>query len=86
MLSETALLREKFQVPVLDEPVSTKRQMLSALTEIWKILDELRPSAFESYGHMDQEDSKELDLHISKLRSMANEFYAAIDGKDEDGV
>jgi hypothetical protein len=86
MRNEIALLRGGFHVPVEDEPVSARRQMLSALTEILNILDELRPSAFESYGRIDQEDRKELELHISKLRSMADEFYSAMNKKGEHRV
>jgi hypothetical protein len=81
MQNEIALLRSEFQVPVEDEPVSSRRQMLSALTEVWSILDDLRPSVFDSYGRIEQEDRKKLERHISKLRKMADEFYSMMDNR-----
>jgi hypothetical protein len=82
MQNEITLLRSEFQIPVVaDEPVSTRRQMVSALTEIWNILDELRPSALDSYGHIEQSDRKQLEFHISKLRTMADEFYSMMNNR-----
>ena len=73
MLDEIRELKEKFKLERGDQSLS--RWMSSVLTEIWIILEDLRPEKLaKAYGRISDIDKKLLEPHILKLLRMLDEI------------
>jgi len=73
MLDEIRELKETFKLEKSDHSLS--RWVYSVLTEIWIILEDLRPEKLvKAYGRISDTDRKLLEPHILRLLRMLDEI------------
>jgi len=73
MLDEIRQLKETFKLERSDQSLS--RWVYSVLTEIWIILQDLRPEKLaKAYGRISDTDRKLLEPHILRLLRMLDEI------------
>jgi len=73
VLDEIEQIMEKFSLEPKEE--SARRNILSALTEIWVILIESSPEKLRAYGSMSEPDKELLTPHIQRLQRIHDDIF-----------
>jgi len=73
MLDVIRQIKEKFDLGSNQE--SIRSLVYSRLSEIWTILEDLRPEKLKAYGQMSKADSELLRLYILRLLGMLDDIF-----------
>jgi hypothetical protein len=73
MLGIIRQIKEKFELVPSQE--SVRAQVYGRLSEIWTILEDLRPEKLEAYGRMNGDDMELLRPYILRLLSMLDDIF-----------
>ena len=66
-------IKEKFELGSTQE--SVRSQVYARLSEVWTILEDLRPERLEGYGLMDDADKELLRQYVLRLLSMLDDIF-----------
>lgn len=78
MLEEIKRMKTEFELDTKEETVGS--HMLGLLTEVWIILEELRPDALKAFGHLSETSKRGIEPHVLKLLQSYYELSEALHG------
>ncbi len=77
MFQEIKYIKEEAGLETREE--SMRKEVYSLITEIWTLLEDLRPEKLKAYGALTERDKEFLRLHIKKLLRIVNDMFMAFD-------
>ncbi|MEM2904211.1 MAG: hypothetical protein QW057_10075 [Candidatus Bathyarchaeia archaeon] len=77
MSEEVAKTREEFDIKPRKD--SARALVVASLTEIWLVLEDLRPRKMEAFGPISEHDKRKLQPHIEKILEELDDLFSLVD-------
>ncbi len=75
MLKEIGRIKEETKLETREE--SIRKEVYSSITEMWTLLEDIRPERLGAYGSLSKRDKELLRPHIQELLKIVDDMFSA---------
>ncbi len=75
MLQEIKRIKEETKLETREE--SIRKEVYSSITEMWTLLEDIRPERLGAYGSLSKRDKELLRPHVQELLRMIDDMFMA---------